>query len=67
MSWLSKTQVVAARNVDNVLSGVNRRLIQQLHTCTRDCASDSDCDDCWVCCNCTSVLNTQKTCTAITW
>lgn len=55
VSWLSKTQVLSARDVDYDLSGLKKRLLPQLDlewTCGRQCTSDSECKDCWICCWC---------------
>lgn len=62
MSWFSKTQLVAARNADLIHPGIKGRLLPQLNTCTRSCTSDSDCNDCWTCCHCGSVLGFSPFC-----
>ncbi|OIT04682.1 hypothetical protein A4A49_38212 [Nicotiana attenuata] len=57
--WFSKTQVMAARNVDpNNVSGLRRKLLPQLNnillTCGNACGitNGEDCSDCWFCCDC---------------
>ncbi|KAK6773149.1 hypothetical protein RDI58_028387 [Solanum bulbocastanum] len=53
----SLRQVVAVREVNNDLSGIERRLLPQVQindwvTCNRVCHSQSDCSDGWICKRC---------------
>ncbi|OIT20255.1 hypothetical protein A4A49_64931 [Nicotiana attenuata] len=52
----SNNQVVAASDIDHVLSEFTKRLLPQLNTCFRSCTSDSDCSDCWICCTCRNTM-----------
>ncbi|KAK4377856.1 hypothetical protein RND71_004152 [Anisodus tanguticus] len=55
MSSFSKRQLVAARDVDFELSGLEKRLLPQvenLFTCNSRCTTDSDCSDGWICWKC---------------
>nr|XP_009776611.1 PREDICTED: fruit-specific protein-like [Nicotiana sylvestris]XP_016442748.1 PREDICTED: fruit-specific protein-like [Nicotiana tabacum] len=59
-SWLSKKQVLAGQVVDYNLSGLKRRLLPQLNdlwTCQRPCTTKDDCNDCWVCCYCSAIID----------
>ncbi|OIS95986.1 hypothetical protein A4A49_23856, partial [Nicotiana attenuata] len=52
--WFSKTNVLAW-NVEHDFSRVERCLLPQLNgilTCERDCQTNDDCNDCWICCKC---------------
>ncbi|OIT32380.1 hypothetical protein A4A49_27980 [Nicotiana attenuata] len=54
VSWFSETHVLASRDIDRDLLGLEKRLLSpfKLMTCGRDCVYNDCKDDCWVCCRC---------------
>lgn len=52
MEWFLKTKhVMAIRNIDRELSGLEENLVPQddFATCIRSCTDNSDCDSGWKC------------------
>ncbi|OIT36129.1 hypothetical protein A4A49_57073 [Nicotiana attenuata] len=67
LSWLSKTQVIATRDVNHdseVLEGMLLLPSAKLMTCGRSCTYSEECSDGWACNLCIFITQEWKACSA---